>query len=168
MPRTIALTTRREIAAQATAAVPAMLITITHSSMAAPVRLSSDPTVILSTDPLLAGTRSGGNDYLFVLLSAILPDDLSESPPSVTLAFANLDKDMVAVLRGVTTPATVALTVIDARDPDTPLATYTDMQAIRGSYNASQVTLEIGREPFTSEPCPAWRMTKDAFPAIHA
>ena len=168
MPRTVPLTFRAAGQAQTSDVVPAMLLTITHESMAEPVRLSSDPTVNLSLEPLLFGTRHQGDEYLFVIMSAVLPDDLASSPPQASLAFANVEKSMTAVLRSITTPAVVDIAVVDASDPDVIVAEYKSLQTISSSYTAAQVTLEVGREPMTSEPCPCWRMTKSAFPAVHS
>ncbi len=166
MPRVISLNARAELQAGRSSAVPILLVTITHPSLTAPIRLSTDPTERFSVEPLVYGTRSGGNQYLFVLLSAILPDDMPNTSPQTTLALANIDSGLSASLRSITSPCWVDLTVVLASAPDDILEQYTGLRGRRGSSNAAQVSLEISREPFTSEPCPAGRMTKQRFPTL--
>jgi hypothetical protein len=145
-----------------------MLVTIRHQSFQKPVYLSSDPTKILSTDPLVFGTVHRGVEYPFVLMKSIWPDDEKDSPPKTTLSFDNVDKDMAAVIRSIPpgTYAWIDLTLVMASRPDEVEDRYTNMRGVRGSYDLSQVSLDISREPFTKEPWPADRMTVSQFPSI--
>lgn len=167
MPRSVSLNARTSFQAGHTDEVPVVLVIVRHPSLAEPARLSSDPTIRFSADPLTYGTRHQGEDYGFILLSAILPDDQDRSPPKTTLAFENVHADMAAVLRSFTEPAEIEMRVVLASTPDQIEARYTRLRAVRGSYDASQVSLDISREPFTSEPMPADRMTPDRFPGLH-
>lgn len=167
MAKAISLTTRQAMNASSTAEVEVVLATITHQNLVTPVYLSSDPTLRLSTDPLYYGTRSGGKEYLFVLMSAILPDDQREAPPRVTLIFDNVNREIIDQLRSILTPVMIDLTVVRAADPETPEATFAGFRGVKATYDASQITLEISREPFTSEPWPAGRMTYERFPGLH-
>ncbi|MGG3810997.1 DUF1833 family protein [Methylorubrum rhodesianum] len=166
MPRAVSISARSAFQAQQTDEVAVLLAIITHETLDEPVRLSSDPTARITTDPLVYGTRHQGIVYPFVLMSAILPDDQDKSPPKTTLVFENINADMAKVLRSVTSPATVELRVVLASTPDVIEARFTRLQAVRGSYDANQVSLDISREPFTSEPMPAGRMTPDRFPGL--
>ena len=70
-------------------------------------------------------------------------------------------------LRSILTPVMIDLTVVRAADPETPEAKFTGFRGVKATYDASQITLEISREPFTSEPWPAGRMTYERFPGLH-
>ncbi|MHC2016303.1 hypothetical protein [Methylobacterium sp. CM6247] len=168
MGRVVSLNARLAANAGNTDQIPVLLVTIRHPSLASPVYLSSDPTARISVEPLVYGTKHAGNDYLFVLVGAVLPDDQRDSPPKTTLTFENVDKDMAAVLRGVTpgTYASVDLEVVLARSPEVTEASFTKLRGVRGSYDAAQVSLDISREPFTSEPMPDGRMTSSRFPSL--
>ncbi|MFX8797554.1 hypothetical protein ABTM57_19745, partial [Acinetobacter baumannii] len=56
--RILTLNTRRAVDATASDEVEIALIRITHPSIIDPVRLSTDPTSIVSIDPLIYGTYS--------------------------------------------------------------------------------------------------------------
>ncbi|MGW1423666.1 hypothetical protein ACWAT4_26500 [Bradyrhizobium manausense] len=127
--------------------------------------LSSDPTQRLSLDPLTYGTRSNGRDYLFVLMKMSWPDDQDSSPPAASLNFANVAEDMAAAARSVTPgrQADVVLKLVSTADVDFVEETYV-MKATGATYNATQVSLTVSREPIESEPYPAQRMTKQRYP----
>lgn len=166
MPRAISLQGRTAFQADQTQETAVLLAIITHPTLPTPVRVSSDFTVPLSREPYYGGTRHQGEEYPLVLMSAILPDDQDKSPPKTTLVFENINADMAKHLRAITSPATVELRVVLASTPDVIEARFTRLQAVRGTYDANQVSLDISREPFTSEPMPAGRMTPDRFPGL--
>lgn len=170
MGRLVSLNARAAANAEQTDQIPVMLATIRHPSLLAPVYLSSDPTVRISADPLTYGTRHKGLVFAFVLMSAVLPDDQKDSPPKTTLVFENVDRDMAKVVRSITpgTYASVDLTIVLAGTPDFVEARFTSLRGVRSSYDANQVSFDISREPFTSEPWPAGRITQSRFPGIHS
>lgn len=167
MGRITSLNFRAAAQGQQTDQVPVMLAIITHPSLAAPVYLSSDPTERISADPLVYGTRHDGIVFPFVLMGAVLPDDQDKNPPKTTLVFENVDADMAKALRAILSPASIELMVVLAETPDVVEVRFTDLRATRGGYDASQISLDISREPFTSEPMPAGRMTAARFPGLH-
>lgn len=167
VPQTISLTARGAIQDQHSAEVFVLLATITHPALSAPVRLSSDPTIRISTDPLIYGTRRLGEVYPFVWMAAVLPDDRAEDVPRVSLAFANVGTDMAAPFRQVTSPARVDLTVVLSSTPDIAELEIPKLRAVRASYDGSQVVLEVSGEPFASLALPFHRMTADRFPGLH-
>lgn len=164
MSRLISLNAREAANAAQTDRIPVVLTEIRHRTLATPLRLSTDPSERISVEPLVYGTRRGGNVYEFVLMSAIWPDDQARAAPKTTLVFANVSRDMVAPLRAILDPVYVDLTIVMADTPDVVEARYTNLRGIRGSWDASQVSLDISREPLTSEPMPAGRITKARFP----
>lgn len=168
MARVISLNARHATNASSTDEIPVMLAKITHPSLSEPIYLSTDPTELISRDPLQYGTRHLGIVHGFVLMSAILPDDQKGTPPQSTLIFENVERDMANVVRSITpgTYATIDLTVVFAASPDVVEARFNRLRCVRASYDAAQVSLDVSREPFTSEPMPEGRMTSSAFPSL--
>lgn len=153
--------------------VEVCLLTIEHASLAATVRLSTDPTERLSADPIMYGTRSSWMDanpatdpYLFVLASAEVPGDQEDSPAAATIVLENVDNRIAAQLRSVTSRATVQMAVVYSDSPNLVEAEWRDMRLISADGNASEVTLMISREPIEEESCPCDRMTRDRFPGL--
>ena len=167
MAKFYSITARTAFNAPVTEEVGVVLAKITHPLLDEPVYLSSDPTERLSTDPLLYGTRRGGQDWLFVLMGAIVPDDQKDTPPRASLVFDNVTREVVDQLRSIITPVSVDLTVVLASDPESVEAQCTDLKGVKASGSANQITLEISREPFTDEPWPSGRMTYERFPGLH-
>lgn len=167
MPYTISFTQRAAAHAEVSGEIEVVLLTITHPDLAAPIRLSSDPTEKLSLDPLGYGTISGGHQYDFVLMSAVLPDDIEGNPAAASFLFENVDADMAAVLRSIGSPASINIKLVLASAPDTIEIEYNELQAIKGSYDASQVTIDVSRASLSNEQWPAHSMTQRRFPGLY-
>ena len=166
MPRLISLNARTAAHAQATDRIPVTLTEIRHPDLPEPIRLSSDPTVRLSTDPLKYGTRHKGQVYEFVLMGLPWPDDQRGSAPKTTLVFENVVADMAKPLRSILSPPTADLTIVMADTPDVIEARYLKLKGTLGTWDASQISLDASRESFANEPMPSGRMSKARFPGL--
>ncbi|WP_323036259.1 hypothetical protein [Pararhodobacter sp.] len=151
------------------------LILIEHPELEAPIRLSTDNTERLSTDPLMYGTRSswrGSNPvtepFLWIIASAVLPGDAEDAPASAQIALENLDAEMVQLVRSFTDPATISLAVVLAETPDLIEAEWTGLQLVSADITAGEIVLSISRDEVELEPFPPGRMTRLNFPGLHA
>lgn len=155
--------------------VAVVLIRINHGSLAAPVRLSTDPSERTSIEPLAYGTRStwlsGGPGkalYDFVLLEAVLPGEQDGAPASATLMLENHDNDVVAALRSVADQARADIAVVLASSPDLVEYEVLDLRLTTAEGDTGTTQLTLTRDPLASEPCPAGRMSKTRFPGLFA
>lgn len=160
-------TGRAKLNAEQTSDVLVMLVTINHASLAQPVRLSTDPTTALSADPLAYGTISDGVTYEFALMSIIVPDDIEGTPPSTRLVLENVTQGMAGLFRSITTPGTVDFRLVWASAPDDEQEIRTGFKFTSATYDASQVVLDVSREPVAMRPMIAGHMTKRRFPGLH-
>lgn len=169
--RRISLNARLAQDAEATDAIEVVLIEITHPDLAAPIRLSTDATERISTEPLVYGTRSawrGATEpWLWVVASALLPSDLDDAPAAATIELENLDQDMVALVRSFITPADVALAVVLASSPDLVEVEYGGLRLVSADYDAGSVSLSISREEIEAEYFPSGRLSRLRFPGLH-
>ena len=163
----ISLTMRRAFNAERTDETAVALVTITHDDLDAPLRLSSDPTQRIASDPLTYGTVSNGETFAFILMSAIVPDESRQSPPKSQLVLENVASDMVALIRSFTTPAQARIDIVAASAPDFIERSFVGMDVRHASYDDARVTIDLSREAFTSEPWPSQHMTKSRFPGLH-
>lgn len=170
--RRVSLTQRKSLDAPATDEIEVVLVKITHPDLGQPVRLSTDPTVRLSADPLTYCTYSrwltdDGSPFLFILMEAILPGDQRDAPHAATLVLQLVDNDLSKVLRMTTQQARVDIAVVLATSLDIVEAEYLDLRLTGVEGDAGEAQLSISRDPLTSEPWPAGRMTKRRFPGLH-
>ncbi len=170
--RRVSLNARLALDAETSDEVEIILVRITHPDLDAPIRLSTDPTIRISDDPPMYATRSTWPDrpsdpYLFVLASALLPDDQEEAPQTSQLVLELVDRDMAKPLRETTTRATVDVAVVMASTPDLVEAEYLGLEITGVDGDAGELRLALSRQPITAEPWPARRMTKAAFPGLH-
>ncbi|MFA7308181.1 MAG: hypothetical protein WC026_16085 [Hyphomicrobium sp.] len=163
----IPLTVRSVMYAEHSEEIEVALVTITHADLAAPVRVSSDTgSSPLSIEPLRFGTISRGNEYDFVLMSAIVPDDRKGTPPRVALVFENIESNFIETAQSFVSPATASIELVLASAPDTVIQAYRGLRIVRCSFDDTSATFDLSREPFVSEPFGA-RQTKNFFPGLH-
>lgn len=156
----------REMNAQHSGDTPIVLATLYAGGTA--VRLSSDPTQRFSVEPLLYGTMHEGQQHLFVLMTAQLPDDMQDSPMAVSLVFENVSSDMVALARSTLDPVTVDLKLVFRSNPDLIEAEYTGLEATRCRYGADTVSVDFSRERFMAIYFPSFTFGLNTFQSLHA
>lgn len=171
--RQVSLNARTAHDAATTAEVEVILFMFDHPSLAAPIRLSTDPTERISTDPLIYGTRSSwmGADpatepFLFVLASATLPGDLEEGTSAAEITLDNVDAGIAETLSSITDRAAAHVAAVMASTPDLAEVEYRDLRLIESNVDAGTVTLQLSRIPIEEESVPMDRFTKQRFPGM--
>lgn len=154
--------------------IEVVLFCFEHDALDAPIRISTDPTERLTSDPLTYGTRSTWSDadpvtepYYYVVASAELPSDLEDAPSAASLVLENVSRDMVALLRSFTGRAKVHMAVVLASSPDVVEVEYRDLKLVSADGDAGEITLQISRAPIEEESVPMDRFTKDRFPGLY-
>lgn len=171
--RRLSLNARMAHDAPASAEIEVVLLHIEHSALSAPIRLSTDNTERLSTEPLYYGTRStwrGANPvtepFLWIVASALLPSDQEDQPTAATITLENLDSTMIELLRSINDPATVHMAVVLASSPNVVEAQWT-MELAGFDADAGQIGLQLSREEIELEMFPSGRMSRARFPGLH-
>jgi len=172
--RTLSITLREAIFAQESDKVLVVLITFTHPSLVEPIRISTDPTQRLSEDPLIYGTVSRGNQFVFIPVSAVMPDDQDQAAPRARLVLDNisiegLQEDVHRVsdlLQLVPTPAFVLIECVLSSTPDIVEVAWDDLQTTKATFNAEIVQIDLAMDNFATEPFPAGTFTPGAFPTL--
>lgn len=166
MSRMISLTLREAMNAQDTGEILITLLTISHPDFPDSMRLSSDPTQMLSVDPLRYGTVSRGDTFLFAPFSQTFPDDNGERAPTMRLLTENVSRDLVAMIRSVSTRPTALVEVVLASSPDTIEIEYPPMEVVNASYNANVMTVDLSIDGMAEVAYPARTFSPSAFPGL--
>jgi len=174
MSRRISLNARQAHDDQSSAQIEVVLFEITHPALEAPIRLSTDNTEHLSSDPFTYGTRSAwrgadplSDPYLWIIASAVVPDDNEDAPAASQIVLENLDARIAEILRSFTDQATVHMAVVLASTPDDIEGEWLDMRLMSAEGTASEITLSLSREEIELEYFPSGRMTRHKFPGLH-
>jgi len=156
---------RRESYRPNTKEVYTMLMTVAHPSWVDDIRVASDNSVLLP-DAGIRGVISRGKEYLFLPFEIELPSQDETGISKCSISIDNVDRIIVAAVRGAVTPPMVTLEVILTSAPDTVEISYTDFRLDRVGWDAFVVTGEISLEYFDAEPFPWARVTPADFPGI--
>lgn len=164
--RIISLNFRTNMFAQEAGEVAVALLTITHPSLADPIRLSTDATERFSTDPLAYGTTSRGNEYLFVGAQVAMPDEQDKAPPTSKLVLFDVQGLLTPLARSVTSPPSIAIEIVLASAPDTVEISVPAMDMVNLTYVAGQLTFDLAIDALALEPFPAGNFDPASFPAL--
>ncbi len=167
------LNARAALDAQASAEVEVALIYLDHPSFGGPVRASSDPTVRLSNDPLLYGTRSAWIDgspqpYYFAAPAVEIPGDQDDAPAAAQITLEVFDSSTVAALREFSDYATAHIAVVLSGSPDVVEMEWRDLNLVGVSYSSGQLSLQLSREPIEADGVPMDTVTPQRFPGLFA
>jgi hypothetical protein len=164
--RILSLNFRKAIFAQESGEVPVFLVTITHPDLEAPIFLSTDPTERLSLDPLVYGTTSRGDEYLYVGMAVTLPDEQDKNPPASKLVISNTTRQLIPLARSVTSPPSVKIEAVLASSPDTVELAVPALDMVGLTYDAGQLTFSLSIDALTTEPFPSGSFDPASFPAL--
>ena len=152
--------------AQETGEAVITLLTVTHDSLATPIRLSSDPTVRLSDDPLSYGTISRDETYLFLPFEVTLGDDRDDVPTRVELRLDNADRALVGLLREVSSPPVIEVEMVLSGSPDLVEVSLPALRLADVRYDAAGISAELVVDGLQGEPYPAARFDRSRFPGL--
>jgi hypothetical protein len=174
MSRRISLNARQAHDEHHSAEIEVVLFEINHPALEGPIRLSTDNTERLSVDPLIYGTRSawrGANPlsdpYLWIIASAVIPDDSEDVPAASQIVLENLDDRMTEVLRSFTELAEMHMAVVLASSPSDIEGEWLGLKLMNAEGDAGQIVLSLSREEIELEHFPSGRMSRHKFPGLH-
>lgn len=175
MSRLLSLNARQALEEGAsTAELEVALIRFRSPDLLTTVRVSTDPTDILTSFPRTYGTRStwlGSNPstepFKFLLAGVQLPDDNDDGDGTVQIMFDLVDPLMIEVMRSFNERALVDLAVVLADTPGLVELELLDMVVIGAESENGQLIFTVTADPEAEELWPAPRMTRDRFPGLH-
>jgi len=142
-------------------------LTITHPSLAAPLRVVSD----------VMDYMQGGNTFIGIPFGYKLLTD-NDAPPRSQLRLSNVDRKIGQALRALSGRATVQLQLMSSadfdlsQDPRTEIGTAAEIYGFRyfslvnASVSATEVTGELILQDYSVEPWPNVRATQDRLPGL--
>jgi hypothetical protein len=153
MSRPLSLAARHALTASETDEVFLILLTIASAEMAVPIRVVNDR----------ANLVSRGATFIAFPFDLVLPTDDGETLSQVQLRIDNVDREIVAAIRQLTTPPDVTLEVVRAAEPDVIEAGPFAMQLVAADYTALVVTGTLAFEDVLNARFPG----DDFAPASH-
>lgn len=113
------------------------------------------------------GITSRNEDYLFVPVNIVLPND-EDSSPRATINLAYVTPEMLQYIRtNIVDPPRVKLELVLTSTPDTVEATFDSFYIVNISYTATSVQLELSMINYDKEPFPQYSFTPQYFPGLY-
>lgn len=145
MPRTLSSLALQGIYSQETGIAYIVLLTLSHPTLPAPIRVTSDAVT----------TVSQGNTYIPFPFLIILPTDDDLQPARARLTIDNVDRTIITSLRNIgTTPATLLIEIVTSNTPDTVEFSSGNLTLRGVQGDAVSVTGVLGMEEILAEGFP--------------
>jgi hypothetical protein len=118
MARTLSVNFREAMNAAEDGRVAIFLLTIEHDeggdpgSPSSPIRFSGDPTELVTDVPLRYKTVSRGEDYFYLPMQIVLPDEREGSAPRAQIRISNINREILPLIRSVITPARAKIELV--------------------------------------------------------
>lgn len=164
-------TTRRDIFKQESENTDIVLLTITHPSWTAPIRLSTHETKLWKIDKETAtpiyGTYSRKKWYVYVPLQATIPNSSSEQPPEGKFTISNVTREVSQYLKMVDREyPKITIEVVNSATPDVVDMAFPELDLKTASWNADTVEIAVKSDIAASEPSPWLRFSLSYFPNL--
>lgn len=156
MSRTPTLAARAALNTQETGEAFLVLLTLSHESLAEPLRVTSDA----------VETHSRGETFHPFPFALTLPDDGEGKSPEARLVIDNIDRQIVQAVRALPSAPAALIEIVRAADPDTVEAHFADFRLTGVTYDSRVVEGVLGIEDFTAEPFPAAVFSPSLFPGL--
>lgn len=127
---------RRAIYAQESDEVFAPLLTITHPDLANPIRIVGDT----------QGVTKAGDSYNTAPFYYELPDDQEGRIQKVKIKIANVSRELVAMIRTISTAPDVKFEIVRISDPDDVVAGPYEFRLDNVAYDDLTIEGELGRK----------------------
>lgn len=157
MPRPLSTPALRALFASQTGEAFIVLLTLSHPTLANPIRVCSDGQALISN----------GNTYVAFPFRISLPAEAEGAPPTTELEIDNVDRSIVKAVREATgEPIQISMSVVLASSPNTIEAGPFDFTLRNVEYDASVVRGQLQYEDILNEPYPGDTMTPSRFPGL--
>lgn len=155
MARTLSTPALNSLMDEATHEVWLVLLTISHASLAAPIRVVHNNENITSR----------GNEFTAYAFQFIMPGQGGDGPGEAQLSIDNTDRVIVETIRLITDAPDVLVEVILADTPDVVEISLPPLKLRDVTYNASTVTGFLRFEDLVTEPV-SETITPSRLPAL--
>ena len=132
------------------------LLTLTHASFAAPIRLVSNNVDVISR----------GETYIAFPMKVRLPVDDGESAREVQIVFDNVSLLLTEEIRSVTTEIGVTMELILASMPNQVQISIDELKISTISYNKSQVIARLVLDNFLTTEVTSERYNPQNYPGL--
>jgi len=142
--------------AQETADGLMVLVTITNSDLPEPILLNTSGANVLSR----------GATFLACPMQVSISDDSPDRPPQAKLSLDNIDRRLVAAVRGIRSPLLVMLELVRLSEPNIVEAAFTDFEMKEVTYNTLTIEGTLTLEGLFSEPVIGFSFAPSYFPGL--
>lgn len=169
MARRISQRARESFMSETSPLVKVFLLTLRHRSLAEPIYISSDPTVMLWEEPsnIVYGTISNGVEYLYAGFECSLLNDENGSIPQAQVTIPNAHRSIIESIERMGSGAVeVNIKLVMADTPDVIEMEVDNLTLSKITYDETSITGTLSRDMLYNEPYPSRSFTPQCYPYL--
>ena len=169
MARKVSKRVRTHVQQEVDPLIKVFLLTIRHSDLTTPIRVSSDPTERLGSDGtnVIYGTVSNGENFYYAGFEASLATDEDGSAPQVRISLPMASRTIVEAIESMGAgPVSVDLKLVFSDSPDIVEVEISDMELTDITYDETSVSGVVSRDLLFQEPFPFRSFTPKEYPYL--
>lgn len=155
MPRTVSTTFWEALSDAATAQDLHVLLTITHTDLAQPIRVCSD----------VEDITSNGNLFVGFPFEFVMPND-TDALPIGRIRIQNVDRQMSEAIKGLRKPPRMLVEGVLRSSPDIVEFAYNHLVVRNIQIDAATITGDIGSFDYSTLPYPRTKSNKTTLPGL--
>lgn len=132
------------------------------------VRLSDNYTSRISetSEDVVYGVTSRGNNFTFLPLQITLPQEDEAQAPRMSIVINDVTRYVIPIVRSLSKPPKVLMELVLSKTPNVVEASFSGFYVSSFTYNADQVTCELGMVDYEREPFPMHSFSPKYFPGL--
>lgn len=169
-----------------TGEVYVLLLTIEHSTLETPIRLSTDNADTMPDDVfeaysrddlwvgtetitgnMIRGTISNDLFYIYMPMQITLPEDSDELITQARIEIDNINQGIMIAVREMTTPPTISMQVVMASTPNVVEFSGTGMILLGVDADPMTISGTLSKRHFFGEPFPGGSMLPSNFAGLY-
>lgn len=152
----LSTTAREALYRSSTTEILLPLLTISHPTFVTPLYFVNNPEPITSR----------GNDYIGWPFTINFPSDDPDQPPQTQLVLDNVDREVIAAIRGLSSSPTVTLELVLASTPDVVEAGPFTMTLTQTESDLGSISGTLSYDDVLNEPYPKGTFNPGRWPAL--
>ena len=132
------------------------LLVITHANLSTPIRLVNNTENVVSN----------GETYIAYPFKVGLPKDKDRTAPSASLTISNVTRELSQLIRQISTPPAIDISIIRIDDLDAVEVSYPTFYLRNVKYDVLTISGELSVDDMMREPYPQRTFTPSEYPGM--
>lgn len=122
--------------------------------------------IVETSDEVIYGVTSRGNDYTFLPMEITLPDEQDSSAPRCSITMHDVTRYLIPIIRTINGRPKILIELVLSETPDVSEVSFANLYITNFTYTADKVVADLSMINYEIEPFPQYSFTPVHFPGL--